>query len=906
MRTKVAALLVSLAALWAFAAWVTLRDGANLLWVATLDSGVATPGDPLVIELQRERRLSLIHLGARGPADEQALRAQRAETDAAAAAFIEQAGSSSVALAASDTLDLRLDQVFARLEGLKEVRAALDAGVLDRVRAAGTYTGVIDTIYRAYDSLAIVDDEETVRDAGTLIEMSRAVELLSQEDALVAGALAAGGLSVAERGRFAQLVGAQRFARAEAAAELPAADRRGYDAFVAGSAFSALRDLEDHLIQGTAPVGPEQWRSTIEPVLVALDATVRKAAADLVERAGPVALGVIVRLVLAGGLGLIAVIASIVVSVTTTGAILAQLKKLRDAAHELSERRLPRVVERVGRGEEVDLAVDAPPLEFGDDEIGEVGRAFNSVQETAIRVAAEQAELRRNIRGIRDILLSLARRTQGLVHRQLTVLDVMERREHKPEELRDLFKLDHLATRMRRNAENLIVLSGSSPGRTWRRSVPMIDVVRGALAEVEDYTRVQLQPVGEATLAGKAVGDVVHLLAELIENAVSFSPPYTMVRVSGQMAVNGYVIEIEDRGLGMTREDMEAANRRIAEPPEFRLTDTARLGLYVVARLAERHDIRVRLRPSPYDGTTVVVVVPLQLIGLEPEAEAPMPAVEDARFALLEDFGREGRDVREDDLVPGIPAPRSAPNGPPGGTALALRSVPVTEQPVVRGPRPPLPTRSVPADAHPLTSVDPVLSEKEALRTASPHGDVAPGRAAGDAADSEDAPARSDVGLAREFPDPANAHEPAARQETEVPRSPVSPEADAGVSVASPEAGARVVLASAEADAGVVLASVEAGAQVVPASQETGARPVPASRETVVEQARPAFTPSGLPFRVPQANLAPGLMTEEDTTPQEQEDDERSPEEIRAIMGSFQSGTRLGRTQAAKLTEGET
>src|SRR5690606_41280652 len=186
---------------------------------------------------------------------------------------------------------------------------------------------------------------------------------------------------------------------------------------------------------------------------------------------------------------------------------------------------------------------EVPDLDFGDDEIGQVGQAFNTVQHTAVRVAAEQAELSRIIR---DILLSLARRTQGLVHRQLTVLDVMERRETDPEELKELFRLDHLAIRMRRNAENLIVLSGCTPARTWRRSVPMLDVVRGALTEVEDYTRVPIAPLGDVVLVGRAVGDVIHLPAEPLENAASFPPPYTPVQASRQPAPNGTVRRTDD------------------------------------------------------------------------------------------------------------------------------------------------------------------------------------------------------------------------------------------------------------------------------------------------------------------------------------------------------------------------
>ncbi|GAB3383515.1 hypothetical protein GCM10027452_35830 [Micromonospora halotolerans] len=214
------------------------------------------------------------------------------------------------------------------------------------------------------------------------------------------------------------------------------------------------------------------------------------------------------------------------------------------------------------------------------------------------------------------------------MHRQLTLLDAMERREHDAEELEDLFRVDHLATRMRRNAENLIVLSGSTPGRAWRRNVPMVDVVRGAVAEVEDYTRVTVRPLGPVSLTGRAVGDVIHLLAELIENGLSFSPPHTTVEVRGMMVSNGFAIEIEDRGLGMGAEELAAANRRIVDRSELNLANAARLGLFVVSRLTERHGVKVQLKESAYGGTTAVVLIPLELVtndGPDPSTSGGFP-----------------------------------------------------------------------------------------------------------------------------------------------------------------------------------------------------------------------------------------------------------------------------------------
>ncbi|MEV4299606.1 sensor histidine kinase [Microbispora rosea] len=752
VRTKVAALLLSLAALWAFAAWVTLREGVNLLWVSTLDSGVVQPSEPLLVELQKERRLTVVRLGDIAQVPRAQLQAQRARSDAAIEDFERMSASDSVRMAASPVLQTRLNDTRRRLDAIAAARKQIDAGQIDRDRAARAFTDVTDAIYRLYVSLAGLDDEEVAKDARTLVELTRAREVFAQEDALLAGALAAGRVTDLDRARFAQLVGAQRYLTDQAAGELPPADQSAFERMTAGPAFVRLRAMEDQVMRAgrldaMPPVAQDQWRSVAETVLTQRQDAVEKAGDGLLDRAGAVAIAVIARLALAGGLGLVAVIASIVLSVTTARALVRQLEKLREAALELANERLPGVVARLAQGEKVDVKAEAPPLDFGPDVIGQVGAAFNTVQETAIRTAVEEAQLRQSIR---DILLSLARRTQSLVHRQLTLLDVMERRESDPAELKDLFRIDHLATRMRRNAENLIVLSGASPARAWRRSVLMVDVVRGALAEVEDYTRVTVMPMGETALIGRAVGDLIHLLAELIENAVSFSPPYTMVQVGGQVVASGYAIEIEDRGLGMSAEDLEATNQRIADPPEFNLSSTARLGLYVVSRLAERHGIKVSLKASPYGGTTAVVLLPRDLV--------------------IEG----GEDLPEEETTgPGLPRRE------PGSRRIALvgapEAVPGPVQevvPVPRAPEPPRPVQSVP-----------------------PPGGADPDRPA-------------------------------------------------------PPAG---------------------------------------------------FTPSGLPFRVPQANLAPALAEESRNANEVEDQEDRSPDDIRKIMGSFQSGTRRGRSEAAKL-----
>src|SRR6266508_507217 len=360
VRTKVVALLVSLVALWAFAAFVTLREGLNLLWVAALDKGVAQPNESLLLAMEQERRLSMVVLGSGGRQQREALTAQRARTNAARARFQELTSARDVRLAASDAAEQRIDQTIDLLGGLERTRAAIDNATVDRARVAAFFTDVISAGYRIYDSLATLDEPGVAKDVRTLIKASRARELLSQEDALLAGVLATGRFADREHGDFVRLVGAQRFLYAEAAAELPPADKVRYGEFVNGAVFTRFRTLEDRVIDkgqagAAAPVGADEWRTAVEPVFAELLRLEQLGGDDVVSRATPAAAWVVVRLILAGGLGLIAVIASIIVSITTARSLIRQLERLRNAALELATDRLPRVVERLRRGDEVDV-----------------------------------------------------------------------------------------------------------------------------------------------------------------------------------------------------------------------------------------------------------------------------------------------------------------------------------------------------------------------------------------------------------------------------------------------------------------------------------------------------------------------------------------------------------------------
>ncbi|EST39238.1 hypothetical protein N566_03140, partial [Streptomycetaceae bacterium MP113-05] len=288
------------------------------------------------------------------------------------------------------------------------------------------------------------------------------------------------------------------------------------------------------------------------------------------------------------------------------------LRRLQDTAQDVARRRLPDLVKQMSEAEpqDIDTSVDSVGV-HSRDEIGKVAAAFDDVHREAVRLAGEQALLRGNVNAM---FTNLSRRSQGLIQRQLSLISELESREADPDQLSSLFKLDHLATRMRRNGENLLVLAGEEPGRRWTRPVPLVDVLRAAASEVEQYERIELNSVPTTEVAGRVVNDLVHLLAELLENATSFSSPQTKVKVTGHALPDGRVlVEIHDTGIGLSPEDLSAINERLASPPTVDVSVSRRMGLFVVGRLSLRHGIRIQLRPSDSGGTTALVMLPVDI-----------------------------------------------------------------------------------------------------------------------------------------------------------------------------------------------------------------------------------------------------------------------------------------------------
>ncbi|MDG9692215.1 nitrate- and nitrite sensing domain-containing protein [Streptomyces sp. DH17] len=311
-----------------------------------------------------------------------------------------------------------------------------------------------------------------------------------------------------------------------------------------------------------------------------------------------------------GAAVVIALLAAFILAGMVARQMSRSMRQLRTAAFGIAEQRLPMLVDQLSRTDpgRVDTRVAPIPI-TSTDEIGEVARAFDQVHREAVRLASEQALLRGNINAI---FTNLSRRNQSLIEGQLTLITDLENNEADPDQLENLFRLDHLATRMRRNGENLLVLAGEEPGRRWDQPVPLVDVLRAASSEVEQYERIELSGVPEAEIHGRAVTDLVHLLAELLENATTFSSPQTKVRVTATRLPDGRVmVEIHDKGIGLTAEDFADINHKLANPPTVDAAISQRMGLFVVGRLSDRHGIRVQLRPSGEQaGTTSLVMLP--------------------------------------------------------------------------------------------------------------------------------------------------------------------------------------------------------------------------------------------------------------------------------------------------------
>jgi signal transduction histidine kinase len=603
--------------------------------------------------------------------------------------------------------------------------------------------------------------------------------------------------------------------------------------------------------------------------------------------------GQAITLALAGGAAVMLVLVlALILTTAVARSMTRPLRRLRTGALEVAGVRLPETVRQMTSSDGADLPLEVEPIDVDStDEIGEVARAFDHVHREAVRLASNEAALRGNINAM---FVNLSRRSQSLVERQIRLIDDLEQGEQDSERLGNLFQMDHLATRMRRNSENLLVLAGHELTRRWTEPVPLVDVLRAAVSEIEQYERVTLNVQPGIAVRGPAVNDVVHLLAELAENATSFSAAETPVNISGHLLNSGGVLlDITDQGVGMHTEEMAHANWRLDNPPVVDVAVSRRMGLFVVARLAARHGIRVRLRPASMGGLTALVWLPDEVITHETTG-APAGF---RRFELP---------------VPGADAEAGGRTGAwPGAAATDDRSATVQALTAARAPRfAPLRPDLGDTSTNAFTAIG---SDDTASADGGGAGQEQAGAGALSAADAA-APPAADSGAMPVFGAPLTG-DVAGLAHDELSLASFGAGAGAGTGTELSDADQGVVVPPAvgvgEENRLPIFESVESdwfrrgrhGADRVSARADTAVSSTwtsPADegwRAAEVAHAPVAggTTGAGLPKRVPKANLVPGGVGAAAAAPAAPA---RSAAQTRDRLSSFQRGIREARVAA--------
>ncbi|MEV6681605.1 nitrate- and nitrite sensing domain-containing protein [Streptomyces erythrochromogenes] len=688
-------------------------------------------GTKLIDDLQQERDL-LIDPQAQAAAGAGALQNQQERTSSAAKAFLDAAR--------SIPSTSRLDQHFSAIEGALNNLPTLrqQAGNLSAAKVTSAYLRVLMPINGINNELG-GDLDQTYAPGWSSYSLTLDTAMTWSERALIANSAKSGTVSTEQRAALMSSARLQEVAQQEFRVNATPADTAAYDKLVsnpavapAGGAVKAVVETPDAKLPANAL--PANWYeafSTRINDLRQLQGTVGQRLVDSFAQQRDDAQDRAYEDILVAALILMVALA---LAFSVSRSILNGLHTLESSAVDVAEQRLPAAMKALtsGKGGGAELQV-VPVAGGGRDEFAAVGRAVDQLHREAVRLAAGQARLRENVS---SIFRNLSHRNQALVQRQLRVITDLERDEPDPQQLARLFQLDHLATRMRRNSENLLVLAGAEPGARTVGPMLLHDAVRSAISEVEQYQRIVVHALPESSLKGEAVRDVVHLLAELMENAVSFSSPHTSVTVDSQrLPDQRQVLEICDRGIGMSTEQLAEANRILMEGPELDVRITEQLGLYVVGTLARRHGITVALRhASP--GISTLVILPGELMHTGPAfTDSRQPSGPPAPAPQVPDTGQAGTEPGPvpsapqvfEPVAPAAPVAHAAPMASaapvaPADAVASMASMASTDPATVRIP-------TLPSPAAPTASEEP---SPQAQGHGEPAGAEAAAQAQGD------------------------------------------------------------------------------------------------------------------------------------------------------------------------------
>jgi anti-sigma regulatory factor (Ser/Thr protein kinase) len=606
---------VALIGLYGLVLTLTMGSYISLRQAERVRGEVQDPVSAVQLQVSKERLLALDYLADPTNPELGKLLAQESKSDNAITAFTNIA--TTVLAQGSGSEQHAVTAWSHQLGTLRDLRGTVVSLGLSRAAAASSYSAIVSGGNNVLNqSILPLLATPGVIQANNLVIMDESLQAVSEEGDLLSADLLAGSYPVADQQLMNQLIVQHKDLWDQATTSLDNEYRSYFTKDIPAAAATKLASLEDQISTGphsAMRIRQQIWTSTNVAYDTGFLKALRGAANALRAHAVSQARGLILRLIAIGGIGLLAIIAAIIVATILSRGLLAELNELRISALDLSSERLPAVLTRLRAGELVQVESETPQLEAGQDlnEIGQLRQAINFAARTAIGAAVDEVAIRR---GVNDVFRNLARRNQSLLTRQLELLDAMERRVHDPEELADLFRVDHLTTRMRRHAEGLLIVAGGSSGRVWREPVPIVDVMRAAVAEIEDYTRIRVTARSGASVAGHAVADIIHLLAELVENATTFSPANTPVRIESDNVAKGLIVEIEDRGLGMSQEQIEQINSKLIDPPLLDLSGSEQLGLFIAGQLAARHDVHITMRGSAYGGIIAVVLIPTALV----------------------------------------------------------------------------------------------------------------------------------------------------------------------------------------------------------------------------------------------------------------------------------------------------